>query len=80
MRLAKVKGIFKRLKYGYPNQALLSIYYSLFVSRIHYGILLSGTNLETLFKLQKKTMRIITRNDYTSHTELIFKLLGLLKI
>ena len=66
--------------YVYPEQALLTIYNSLFVSHINYGLLVWGGDLDRIFKLQKKAVRIITRNDYIAHTEPIFKSLELLKV
>ena len=39
-KLAKVVGILNRLKRIYPEQILLTIYNSLFISHINYGLLL----------------------------------------
>lgn len=79
-RLSKVICILRKLRYIYPQEALLSIYNSLFASHINYAISLWGTNSDKLFGLQKKAMRLITNNAYLSHTEPLFKMLGILKI
>ena len=49
-KLSKVIGILNRLTHVYPQNALLSIYHSLFASHLNYGLLLRGTHV----KLQKK--------------------------
>ena len=79
-KLSKVIGIFKRLRYVYPEQVLLTIYNSLFVSHINYGLLVWGVELDRIYMLQKKAVRIVTGNDYIAHTEPIFKSLELLKV
>ena len=79
-KLSKVIGILNRLKYVYPEQALLSIYNSLFISHVNYGLLLWGTKLDTIYKLQKKTIRIITGSAYLAHSEPIFKNYNLLNV
>ena len=79
-KLSKLVGIIYRLKHVYPQQALLLIYNSIFISHINYGLLLWGTQLKEVFNLQKKAVRIITCSDYIAHSEPLFKLLGLLKV
>ena len=56
------------------------LYYSIIFSHLSYGILLWGYNINRLFKLQKKEIRIISNNTYIAHTEPIFKTLCLLKL
>ena len=79
-KLSKITGILNRLKHIYPEHALLAIYNSLFVSHLNYGILLWGTNLDKVHRLQKRAVRAITNSDYLAHSEPIFKTLGLLKV
>ena len=79
-KLSKLVGIIYRLKHVYPQQALLLLYNSIFISHINYGLLLWGTQLKEVFNLQKKVVRIITCSDYIAHSEPLFKLLGLLKV
>ena len=47
---------------------------------LNYGLLLWGVNLKDIFLLQKKAIRLVTHNSYTSHTEPIFKEKGLLNL
>ena len=40
---------------------------------LNYGLLLWGVNLKDIFLLQKKVIRLVTHNIYSSHTEPIVK-------
>ena len=77
-KLSKVIGIINRLKH--PQNAFLSIYHSLFASHLHYGLLLWGTHVNRISKLQKKPVRIMSKSEYVSHSESLYKTLKLLKI
>ena len=44
------------------------------------GITLWGENTSKLFKIQKKFIRIISNSSYNTHTEPLFKQLGILKM
>ena len=79
-KLSKVVGIINKLKHVYPLNALTSIYNSLFVSHMNYGLLLWGTQTDDVYKIQKKAVRYITCSEYRAHSEPIFKMLDLLKI
>ena len=79
-KLSKVIGILYRLRYVVPEQILLIIYNSLFISHINYGLLLWGKDSSRIFRLQKKAIRIITGSEYLAHTEPLFKHLGILKV
>ena len=54
-KISKVIGILNRLKHVFPQNALLSIYNYLFASHLNYGLLLWGTHVNSVSKLQKKT-------------------------
>ena len=47
---------------------------------LNYGLLLWGVNLKDIFLHQKKAIRLVMHNSYTSHTEPIFKQKGLLNL
>ena len=64
-KISQSIGIFNRLKSILP---------------INYGILTWGYEPESILKLQKKAVRIITLAKYNAHTEPIFKKLSILKI
>ena len=46
-------GIIKLLKYTFPNKILFSLYNSLFIPYIQYGLLLWGSKYSNVEKLQK---------------------------
>ena len=80
IKISKIIGrpILHKLKYIFPKEILLIIYKSLIVPHLIYGLLLWGVNLKDIFLLQKKAIRLVTHNSYTSHTKPIFKEKGLL--
>ena len=80
IKLSKVVEIINKLKYVYPEAALMTLYTSLFLSHINYGLLLWGTDIAKAFLLQKKMNRIITGSEYRAHSEPLFKASELLTI
>ena len=72
-KLSKVIGILNRLKFFYPQQALLSIYNALFLSHLTYGLRLWGNQVEQVSKLQKQSIRIIIGSADLAHIEPLFK-------
>ena len=79
-KISKVIRILNIFKHVFPRNVLLSIYHSLFASHLNYGLLLWGTHVNRVSKLQKKTVRILSNSEYSAHSEPIFKTLKLLKI
>ena len=69
-----------RVKYQVSKKVLLTIYNSLILSHLHYGILCWGFSSHKLFKSQKKAIRVICKSKYNAHTDRLFKELKLLKI
>ena len=78
--ISKSIGILNRLKSILPTHVKVMIYNALILSKINYGILTWGNESESILKLQKKAVRIITSAKYNAHTEPIFKKLSILKI
>ena len=79
-KIAKITGVLNRLKYVYPWQILLSLYNTLIMSHINYGLLLWGTKVYELEHLQKKAVRTIKNNHPLAHSEPLLKNLGLLNV
>ena len=79
-KLSCALGTFRRLKRFLPFFILKTIYSSLFLPYLNYGILLWGTNLNRIEKLQKFAVRAITNSKYNAHTDPIFKRHSLLKV
>ena len=78
--ISRYIGILCRLKHFLPLYTLRTLYTSLILPHLTYGILIWGSNLSRLFKLQKRAVRIITNSSDNADTEPIFKSLNLLKI
>jgi len=79
MKIKKVIAISNRLKYYLPCETLLTIYNSLIMSRLLYGVCLWGQQSSYITKLQKKAIRNISKSKYNAHTEPIFKNYNILK-
>ena len=59
---------------------LLTIYNSLILPHLNYGILAWGYDTTRIFKLQKNSLRAISSTKYIAHTDPLFKSLALLKV
>ena len=82
-KFSKTIGILNTLKHILPINIMRTIYNSLILCHLNYGVLLWGPKLhlnDRLHILQKKAVRIITGNSYFAHSEPLFKQLCLLKI
>ena len=84
-KVSRTTGILGRLKNFLPNCALQTIYDSLFMSHIQYGLEVWGGNssskgMKRLVGLQKKAIRHVTKSHYIAHTEPRMKSLGFLKV
>ena len=78
--ISKKVGIIFKLSHFISCYILLSIYNSLILPHITYGILAWGYESDIIFGLQKKAVRAMTCAKYTAHTGPIFQKLNLLKL
>ena len=69
-----------KLKKFLPLHVLRILDNSLILPHLQYGILTWGFCLGMLQKLQKRSVRIITRSKYNAHTDPMYKSLNLLKL
>jgi exonuclease III len=80
----KVNAVLSRLKNYVPPYILRTIYLSLFLSHLTYGITAwgkcAGAEMKHLQVLQKKSIRIISKSRFNSHVDPICKNLRLLKL
>ena len=67
-------------KFFLPLHVLRILYNYLILPHLQYGIFTWGFCLGRLEKLQKRSVRIITRSKYNTHTDPLFKNLNLLKL
>ena len=70
----------KRIKRFISKETLRTIYYSLVLPHLYYGILTWGFSNSRVYNLQKKAVRTICGAKYNAHTDPLFKNLFFLKI
>ena len=81
IKISQTIGILKKLKKSLPTHILKTLYNSMILSKLNYGLLVWGHgNTTNILKLQKKAIRTITNSKYNAHTDPLFKKLGILKI
>jgi hypothetical protein len=82
--IAKTIGVMGRLKHVLPKHILKTLYSALVQPHLQYGMVswcnISKSNINRLFILQKKALRIIEGNRFRDHTEPLFKKAGILKL
>jgi hypothetical protein len=83
-KLARASFFLNRAKNTLSPKALKTLYTSFFHSHLLYCTNIysctSQTNINTLFKQQKKAVRILAGTSHTEHTEPLFKNLGILPL
>ena len=80
-KISRTLGVMNRLKHELPYNALKTIYNSLILSHVQFNITAWGYDFNRIFKLQKRTLRIMmTCTKCNAHTDPIYKKLMLLKI
>jgi hypothetical protein len=75
-KLNKSLYCINRAKNFLLNKALKTLYYSLIHSHLSYCTPIlscaSNSNIQTIYKIQKKAIRTVTQNTYLAHTNPIF--------
>ena len=83
-KLSKTAGIFFKVRHYVPLPTLISLYNSIFLPFLNYGISAWGMTyefyLDPLFKLQKKILRCIRFEPFSSPSTPILKSLKFLKM
>ena len=80
-KISKVNGVLSKLKYFLPRHTLKTIYNSLVLPHLQYGITLWGSKCKKLEVLQKQCVRKINKTKrYRAHTDPLFKRSNLLKL
>ena len=72
-KISRVTGIRYGLKNIFPKEILLTLYYSLIGSYIHYGLLTWGKESHRIDTLQKKAIRQVTNSTLNAHTTPLLK-------
>jgi len=77
-------GVINKLKYFIPDRILYTLYCTLVLPYLNYGILIWGktykTYLDKLVKLQKWAIRAISNSHYRSHTGPLFAKYNVLNV
>ena len=77
-------GMLTKLKHFVPENILYSLYCTLILPYINYGVLMWGntckTYLDKIFKLQKLAIRTISNSHYRSHTGPLFSKFNILNV
>ena len=76
IKIARVIGLLRKLKYTLPTQVLRSIYNSLILPHMHYALLAWGTQCHKIELLQKKALRVIFSKSPIAHTEPLLKIMS----
>jgi len=79
-KISKTVAVMNKLKHFLPKFVLLTIYNSLVMPHLIYGINVWGSQYKKLEKLQKRAVRVVMNSSYNAHTEPLFKELNLLKL
>jgi hypothetical protein len=79
-KISKTIGIMYKLRNNLPYYTLRTIYNSLILPHLNYGLICWGWRSEKLFTLQKRAIRVIANLGYIAHTSLAFKQLHILKL
>ncbi len=76
MSLSRNLGIIRKLKHELPSTVLFSIYNTLSLPHLQYGILAWGNTypsyINKLYITQKKTLRVINNSRFTEHSAPLF--------
>ena len=78
--ISKYTGVINRLKHTLPLHILRTLYNTLILPHLYYGLLLWGHDSTRLYKLQKRAIRTITCSKYNAHTDALHKTLNILKL
>ena len=77
-------GILSKIRYHVNLDVLTNLYYALIYPFLIYGIVIWGkiypTNIQPLFLLHKRSIRIITFSKFGDHSSLFFKQTNILKL
>ena len=82
--LSRNVGVINKLKSSFPSNILLSLYNTLILPYLNYGILAWGNSsriyLDRILLIQKRVIRIINHKDRLAHTDELFYSNKILKI
>ena len=78
-KISKTVGILNKLRSFLPSGVLQTIYNTLILTHMTYGILAWGRHTNAIHTIKKRAIRIIAASKYNAHTEPPFKQLNIIK-
>ena len=66
-KISRTVGVINLSKNYIPENVLLTVYNTLIIPHLNYGILTWGFNSDKILKIQKKTVRSITLSKYNAY-------------
>ena len=82
-KLNRSNGMLAKARHYVPQQHLINIYHAIFASHLMYGAQIWSPKLvavrETISRLQKSALRIITFSEFKAHHEPLCKRLSIIK-
>ena len=83
-KLCRANGILSKARHYVPPEILRNIYFATFSSNLLYGSQIWGQSQKTItdsiHRLQKKAVRIMSFSEFREHSEPLFKRLEILKV
>ena len=77
LKVSKTVGVMYKASFRLSKRSLITLYYSLLYPYLQYCVSVWGStypsNLSRIFMLQKRAVRIITKESFDAHTDPIFK-------
>ena len=85
VKLKQLNFLINKIKDFVPTGCLRDLYFGHFHSHLTYGLRLWGNNssktiIDTIYKQQKRSIRIMTKSNYYAHTDPLFKRVKVLKL
>ena len=79
-KISKYCGVLSRPKNYLPLFILSTMYSSMIHSHLNYELFAWGYDSKCIIKLQKRCVRIITRNAYNAHTQPLMRQVNILSV
>ena len=83
-KVSKLIGLLFRVSDCFTKTALKTLYYSFIYPHLLYGVIFWGSvakrNFESIFRLQKRAVRILTKSQKYAHTDPLFEDKEILKL
>jgi hypothetical protein len=80
VKISRTLGQLKCLKNFVPPRVLQTLYQTLILPHLTYGILIWGVNANELLRQQKKAIRVVTNSRFNAHTQPLMKKYELLNV